>query len=79
MSNWMVGMVLACVLALTGCFGESAEQILKTAKFEELQRNDEHARQLYEQLVRDFAGSPEAAQAAARLAELEEAENAPGP
>ena len=56
------------LLALAGCFGESAEQLMKTAEFEELQHNQEHARQLYERIVRDFPDSPEAKLAAERLA-----------
>jgi TolA-binding protein len=59
------------LLAVAGCLGESAEQLMKTADFEELQRNQEHARQLYERIVRDFPDSPEAKVAAERLSKAE--------
>jgi TolA-binding protein len=58
----------ALLLTLAGCPGESAEQLMKTAEFEELQRNQEHARQLYERIVREYPDSPEAKIAAERLA-----------
>jgi len=63
------GLLLACA----GCPGESAEQLMKTADFEELQRNQEHAHQLYERIVREFPDSPEAKIAAERLAKPEPA------
>lgn len=56
--------------ALVGCFGESAEQMMNTAKFEEVQRNYEHARQLYQRILSQHPNSPEAKQAAERLAAL---------
>ena len=59
------------MLAIAGCFGESAEQLMKTAEFEELQRNHEHARELYQRIARDFPDSPEAKIAAERLAKPE--------
>lgn len=63
--------VAGLLFALAGCLGESPEQLMKTAEFEELQRNQEHARQLYERIVRDFPDSPEAKVAAERLAKPE--------
>ena len=57
------------LLALAGC-GEGARQLLETAEFEELQKNTAHARVLYERIVREHPGTPEAATAAARLQAL---------
>ena len=59
---------VALAVAFTGCFGENAEQLMKTAEFEELQHNQEHARQLYQRIVTEFPNSPEAKVAAERLA-----------
>jgi TolA-binding protein len=44
---------------------------MRTAEFEELQRNHEHARQIYARVIERFPGSPEAKKAADRLATLE--------
>lgn len=53
-----------------GCVGEDAKQMLDTAKFEELQNNPKHARQLYQRIVDNFPDSPEARHAKERLAAL---------
>src|SRR5258707_293060 len=58
----------ACLLVLA-C-GGGAKELLETAQFEELQRNTTHARELYEQIVRDHPDAPEAAKARERLAAL---------
>lgn len=63
---------VALGVALSGCFGESAEQLMQTAEFEELQHNEEHARQLYERIIREYPASPEATKAAGRLKALAE-------
>jgi hypothetical protein len=68
----LVTAVLAGLLLLPGCWGESADQMMRTAEFEELQRNHEHARQIYERVIERFPGSPEARKAADRLATLEQ-------
>lgn len=57
--------------ALAACRGESPQQLLETAKFEELQFNEEHARTLYERIIADHPSSPEAETARQRLAELD--------
>jgi TolA-binding protein len=73
MIRYIVSATLAALLAY-GCWGESAEQMMKTAEFEELQRNHEHARQLYERIIKEHPESGEAKQAAERLSALETAE-----
>lgn len=60
--------------ALTACRGESPQQLLETAKFEELQFNEEHARTLYERILANHPSSPEADVARQRLAELDASE-----
>ena len=71
---------IVLLLGLAGCMGESAEQMMKTAQFEELQNNREHARQLYERIVRDHPKSAEATLAAERLRALDAPpEEAPAP
>lgn len=56
-----------------GCGNSEAKskQLYETAQFEEQQRNVTHARQLYEQIVRDYPSTETAKQAEARLKALE--------
>lgn len=66
----LVVALLLSLGALAGCPGGGASEMLDTAQLEEKQENVEHARQLYEAIVRDYPGSPEAAKAAERLTAL---------
>jgi len=65
------------LVALSGCSGGGAEQLLETARFEELQRNLPHARKLYQQILERYAGTPQAEEARARLAAIGASEDAP--
>lgn len=62
-------LLLAALLA--GC-GGGAGSLMETAEFEELQQNRTHARELYEQVLREYPDSPEAATARERLAALDQ-------
>ena len=66
----LVCVTLVCAVLLGGCRGNSAQQQFETAQFEELQENREHARQLYEAIVRDAPDSEYAAKARERLSAL---------
>ena len=57
-------------LMLAAC-GGGAAQMLETAKFEELQRNTTHARELYQEILRKYPNAPEATTAKERLAALD--------
>lgn len=72
MMSLRVLLVLILVLPLTGC-GDGAEEMFETARFEEVQNNKEHARKLYNRILRDHPDSPFAAKARERLAALERA------
>ena len=63
---------LALAGLLVGCGGD-AQSLLETAQLEEVQNNPAHARELYEQIVRDHPGTPAAATAAERLQALDAA------
>jgi TolA-binding protein len=67
--------LLAAVLL--GC-GGGAKELLDTAQLEETQRNVPHARELYQELLRRYPNSPEAATAAERLKGLGEPPSAGG-
>jgi len=57
--------VLMLALPLAGC-GDGAEEMFETAQFEEVQNNKEHARKLYNRILRDHPDSPFAARARER-------------
>jgi len=63
-------LILISIGALLSCTGHQAEELFKTAQFEELQNNREHARQLYGEIIREYPGSEYAKKAEARLADL---------
>ena len=61
------------LLSLTvGCGGESPESLFGTAQFEEKQTNFTHAKELYQQIIRDHPDSEWAKQAKERLDELQQ-------
>jgi TolA-binding protein len=63
---------LCCILLLS-CSGDKARDLLETAEFEERQMNLPHAKQLYEDVIRLYPTSKEAATARMRLAALKQA------
>ncbi|HYR97003.1 MAG TPA: tetratricopeptide repeat protein [Candidatus Binatus sp.] len=60
---------LALAIGLVACGGGGAA-LLDTARLEELQNNPAHARELYQDIVRRFPGSPAARTAEERLRAL---------
>ena len=63
---------LCCILLLS-CSGDKAKELLETAEFEERQMNLPHAKQMYEDVIRLYPTSQEAATARTRLASLKQA------
>jgi TolA-binding protein len=61
---------LALACALAAC-GDSADQLLETAAFEEVQRNHEHARKLYREVIERYPGTPQAKTAEEKLRALD--------
>lgn len=73
MKQWIhIGAVVFC-LVLAACSGDKAKELLETAEFEERQMNLPHAKQLYEDVIRLYPPSKEAATARARLDALTQA------
>ncbi|MGZ9190481.1 MAG: tetratricopeptide repeat protein [Nitrospira sp.] len=73
MTRWMHrGAVVVC-LALVACSGDTSQELLETAEFEERQMNLPHAKQLYEDVIRLYPTSKEAATARTRLNALKQA------
>lgn len=65
--KFLPAIVLATTLAACS---SSADELLETARFEELQRNVPQATKLYQQILDRYPNTPEAAEAKARLAIL---------
>jgi TolA-binding protein len=63
-------LVVTVGLVFAGCSGSKPSELLETAQFEELQNNKEHARQLYEEIVKKYPESEQAVPAKKKLAEL---------
>lgn len=72
MRQLLLILFLAFALALSACTGDGGKQLYETAKFEEVQNNREHARELYEEIVKKHPGSEYAKKAAERLKELKD-------
>jgi outer membrane protein assembly factor BamD (BamD/ComL family) len=70
MERTILIIMMVCMAALGGCTGDKGKQLYDTAQFEEKQRNNEHARQLYEELVKKYPGTEFAAKAGERLRTL---------
>jgi TolA-binding protein len=71
----MTTRLILCALfsvLLLSCSGDKAKELLETAEFEERQMNLPHAKQLYEDVIRLYPTSKEAATAQARLAALKQ-------
>lgn len=64
--------MLAVFAAFPACSGTGGKELFDTAKFEEVQNNKEHARELYEEVVKKYPKSEYARQAEERLKELKE-------
>jgi outer membrane protein assembly factor BamD (BamD/ComL family) len=62
--------VFAVFLALSACSPNGAKELYETAQFEELQTNNDHAIQLYEEILAKYPESEFAQKAEQRLAEL---------
>jgi TolA-binding protein len=62
--------MIPLLVALAGCGGDGAADLLETARLEEVQNNPAHARQLYQQIVDQYPGTPQASTAAERLRAL---------
>lgn len=68
---------VALALLLAACTRSGPDELLSTAQLEEKQRNLEHARKLYGEIVERYPDSPEAAEAKKRLAALGAQDAAP--
>ena len=65
-----VCMTLIWFALIAGCSGNSAEEVFKTAQFEEVQNNREHAEQLYSDILQKYPDTEYAVKAKERLSQM---------
>ncbi len=70
MTRSLAMVLCVCALAFAACSGDKPKELLETAEFEERQMNLPHAKQLYEDVIRLYPTSKEAATARTRLSAL---------
>jgi outer membrane biogenesis lipoprotein LolB len=73
MSSMKPTLLLFCALSaglLPGCSGDTPQELINTAQFEEQQHNLPHAKQLYDDVIRLYPSSKQADVARVRLAQL---------
>ncbi len=66
-----ITILLLGILVLTGCAGDKGKELFETAQFEEQQHNQEHAVQLYRDILKKYPDSGYAGKARERLAEIQ--------
>jgi len=62
---------VVAVISLSGCSGNRAEELFETARLEELQNNEDHAKKLYQEIVAKYPDSEYARNARDRLSEMQ--------
>lgn len=70
MRQWIYIGAIVCCVVLAACNADKPKELLEIAEFEERQMNLPHAKQLYEDVIRLYPTSKEAATARTRLAAL---------
>jgi TolA-binding protein len=72
MKRIILTVMMVIALALSGCTGNTAEELFETGQFEELQNNQAHAKQLYQEILERYPTSEYAAKARERLSALQD-------
>lgn len=67
-------LMIILVFVFSGCSEKKAMELFEIAQFEELQKNQKHARQLYEEIVNKYPKTDYAKKAEERLSALKEKE-----
>ena len=70
MKRLILMVLIVAMLLLPGCAGDKSHELYETGKFEELQNNKEHARELYEEILEKYPKSDYAKKAEERLTAL---------
>ena len=67
MKSLFFTLALIFAVSLLSCSADKAAELFETAQFEELQNNNEHAQQIYEDIVNKYPKSGSARKAEERL------------
>ena len=70
MNRTILVLLMVFVLAFSGCSEKKAKELFETAQFEELQKNQKHATQLYEEIIGKYPETDYAKKAEERLSIL---------
>ena len=70
MKNLFLIILFIAATGISACSGNSAQDMLDTAKLEEKQNNPEHAGKLYEEIIQKYPDTPVAKEARERLASI---------
>lgn len=62
--------IMAAAIVLNSCGGDSPKSMFETAQFEELQNNQKHAKELYEEIVSKYPKTEYAQKSKERLEKL---------
>jgi outer membrane protein assembly factor BamD (BamD/ComL family) len=73
LNRYMLLLLLAAMLASSGCTGDKGKELFETAQFEETQHNREHALQLYREIIKKYPGTGYAEKAGKRIAGIGQA------
>jgi len=65
--KWMIILTALFVASISGCSDKNAEELYMTAQFEERQKNLEHAKDLYQEILTKYPNSNYAKDAHGRL------------
>jgi len=68
MKSIFFSLILVVAVGLISCSADKAVELFETAQFEELQNNNEHARQIYEDIINKYPQSDSAKKAKEKLA-----------
>jgi TolA-binding protein len=66
--------MIILVLLFSGCSERKAKELFEIAQFEELQKNQKHARQLYEEIIDKYPETDYAKKAEERLSQIPSSE-----
>jgi outer membrane protein assembly factor BamD (BamD/ComL family) len=65
----VLSLIIICVPVFLSCSAENAKELYKTAEFEELQNNRDHANKLYTEILERYPESEYAEKAREKLSE----------
>ncbi len=71
MKKIICSILFTFIIAAAGCSDNKPSELFETARFEEVQNNEEHAVKLYREIIRKYPSSEEAKKAAERLSEIQ--------